>query len=85
LTLTDVLDVATVELHYAMRQGQALIDPDHIQTYFASFGNAKIAMEMIPIEIFKFCRLPSVALDVPIDKCMRYDALRRINSDERAQ
>jgi len=52
---TDVVDVATVELHYVMKQGHAPIDPDHLPTYLASFENTKIAMEMIPIEILKFC------------------------------
>nr|MDO8133746.1 hypothetical protein [Candidatus Njordarchaeum guaymaensis] len=52
---TDAVDIATVELDYTMRQGQTPVDPDALQAYLASFKNTKIAMEMIPIEILRFC------------------------------
>jgi hypothetical protein len=52
---TNVADVATVELDYVMRQGQMPIASERLQAYLASFGSTEIAMEMIPVDILKFC------------------------------
>ena len=52
---THTPDVATVELDCTMRKGQTQIDTGRLLTYLDSFGNTEIAMEMIPLEIIKFC------------------------------
>ncbi len=52
---TGQTDVGDIELDYVPGRGQVRIDSEKLQGYLSSLKTRRIAMEMIPIEILKFC------------------------------
>jgi hypothetical protein len=76
---TGHTDVADIELDYAPGRDRRLIDSKKLEEYLASFRIKRIAMEMIPVEILKFCiesclkEPPPTRYAVPDDIALRYE------------
>ena len=72
-------DVANLKLDYAPGRDHRLIDSKKLEEYLGSFRVRRIAMEMIPVEILKFCiepclkEPPPTRYAVPDDITLRYE------------
>jgi NADPH-dependent 7-cyano-7-deazaguanine reductase QueF len=72
-------DVANLGLDYAPGRDHRLIDSKKLEEYLGSFRIKRIAMEMIPVEILKFCiesclkEPPPTRYAVPDDITLRYE------------
>jgi len=72
-------DVADLGLDYAPGRDHRLIDSKKLEEYLGSFRIKRIAMEMIPVEILKFCiesclkEPPPTRYAVPDDIALRYE------------
>jgi len=72
-------DVANLELDYAPGRDRRLIDSKKLEEYLNTFRIKRIAMEMIPVEILKFCiesclkEPPPTRCAVPDDIILRYE------------
>lgn len=79
---TGHADVADLGLDYAPGRDHRLIDSKKLEEYLGSFGIKRIAMEMIPVEILKFCiesclkMPPPTRYAVPDDITIRYELTR---------
>jgi hypothetical protein len=71
--------VANLELDYAPGQDRRLIDAKKLEEYLGTSRIKHVAMEMIPVEILKFCIIsclkepPRTRYAVPDDITLRYE------------
>ncbi len=72
-------DVANLKLDYAPGRDHRLIDSKKLEEYLGSFRVKRIAMEIVPVEILKYCiesclKEPSpTRYAVPDDITLRYE------------